>query len=565
MFNLPEIDDLVFRQLRQHELALCARVSRMWHRIVIPYLWGDLTYLSESAIYPSNVPDTMRRAFGMMVLDDYLLKTQHGKVQEEGHAMEKHVQAQPSILGKHGPFIRVLPDPRGLLFYLPIRCNQPTTYQLLLHLFEYCPLAHVQYLEVEYDDLEPDDRWTRIVEVVLPRVRHLHVLADSVSRPSLSSFPRLEDMLDKCSNALTKLELTVQVPFVDEEVDDGKAGHLENGLKEWTSLKELCLFWCHEKSISKTFWPWLWKRCSRIEKLHVDALDRFILQSLPVSMSTTMFNLDKICLGAGYMIGQHLTDNVVAALLSGSRKGWKVVQAGSSSEFGNDAVEALTKHVSTLEELSVGMCHGPTGNDLVQILASAPRLHTFGFCGERSTGNMYPCFSADKFVDRDPSTGSLATWACETSLKVLIAKIRGIPRPDLSGQNEDTQSSQGQAIQTLVHDRLARLIHLETLWLGNRPDESLQNRNEQCDCLEMSLESGLYKLTGLKRLKELIVSGMKTKIGVKEVQWMATHWPRLRVIHGLERDKEEGKKAVEWLQEHHPEIRLQLPPLGPFT
>jgi hypothetical protein len=55
---------------------------------------------------------------------------------------------------------------------------------------------------------------------------------------------------------------------------------------------------------------------------------------------------------------------------------------------------------------------------------------------------------------------------------------------------------------------------LETLWLGDECNEV------DIEYLEMSLESGQHKLSGLKRLKELCVKGLCTKIGVREVQWM---------------------------------------------
>ncbi|KAF9979678.1 hypothetical protein BGZ65_006193, partial [Modicella reniformis] len=112
-----------------------------------------------------------------------------------------------------------------------------------------------------------------------------------------------------------------------------------------------------------------------------------------------------------------------------------------------------------------------------------------------------------------------------------------------------------------VYDRLARLTNLETLCLGYEQAGYLNNPR-QWSCVEMSLESGLDKLSGLKALKELSVSRMGSKIGLKEVQWMTEQWPRLRVIYGLVREeKDYGKDqhgaAVKWLKEYHPEIDLQ--------
>jgi hypothetical protein len=49
---------------------------------------------------------------------------------------------------------------------------------------------------------------------------------------------------------------------------------------------------------------------------------------------------------------------------------------------------------------------------------------------------------------------------------------------------------------------------------------------------------------------------MKTKIGIKEIQWMTEHWPKLRVLRGLDESDDAGKQVVQWIQEHHPEIDL---------
>ncbi|KAF9944865.1 hypothetical protein BGZ72_001885, partial [Mortierella alpina] len=57
--------------------------------------------------------------------------------------------------------------------------------------------------------------------------------------------------------------------------------------------------------------------------------------------------------------------------------------------------------------------------------------------------------------------------------------------------------------------------------------------NYQYECLEMTLESGLMNLHGLKKLQVLDVQGMAQRIGVDEVQWMTEHWPKLRAIYGL--------------------------------
>ncbi|KAF9981313.1 hypothetical protein BGZ65_004087 [Modicella reniformis] len=134
---------------------------------------------------------------------------------------------------------------------------------------------------------------------------------------------------------------------------------------------------------------------------------------------------------------------------------------------------------------------------------------------------LVDAFSQFKAGDRDPNT----------SLRVLKLRITDIPKSEVD---------QGQEIQSLVYDRLARLTNLETLWLGHNPHVTYgwqrhREQMDQYDCPEMSLESGLHKLAELQSWKELNVFGLKKRIGPKEVQWMTEHYPKLRVIYGLDK------------------------------
>ncbi|KAG0243464.1 hypothetical protein BGX31_010657 [Mortierella sp. GBA43] len=226
----------------------------------------------------------------------------------------------------------------------------------------------------------------------------------------------------------------------------------------------------------------------------------------------------------------------------------------------SSVLKVLRKHFSTLTELSVSGCSGDIGGSFVQALASGPSLHTMATFNVSDYEGVYPRIDAKAFIDRNPINGSFQTWQCETSLRVLMIKINGIPRPDLQGRTiREIYQGQGREIQGQVYDRLARLTNLETLWLGHLSSNMLSSALVEADkvsCLELSLESGLWRLGSLKSLKELSVSRMKTRIGVKEVQWMVEHWPKLRVIHGLD-NTGDAKKAAVWLRENHPGVRLR--------
>lgn len=80
---------------------------------------------------------------------------------------------------------------------------------------------------------------------------------------------------------------------------------------------------------------------------------------------------------------------------------------------------------------------------------------------------------------------------------------------------------------------------------------------DRVDCLEMSLESGLGTLKDLKELRELNMYGMRTRIGVPEVQWMVEHWPKLQRVYDLRGGEGNDEGAEQWLRENCPWIEAQ--------
>ncbi|KAK3835377.1 MAG: hypothetical protein JOS17DRAFT_736980 [Linnemannia elongata] len=81
------------------------------------------------------------------------------------------------------------------------------------------------------------------------------------------------------------------------------------------------------------------------------------------------------------------------------------------------------------------------------------------------------------------------------------------------------------------------------------------NPDFQYSCLPLSLASGLDLMSDLKELRELNVEQMAHQIGLEEVQWIVSNWPRLNKIIGLN-VKDGAIEAVEWLKKARPWIEL---------
>ncbi|KAG0246484.1 hypothetical protein B0O80DRAFT_427462 [Mortierella sp. GBAus27b] len=620
MTDITELDDQIFEKMDKRELAQCSRVCKKWYAIVAPYLWRDLSLLENSS-------DAQRRAFTRLVLEDYVSEQDRAKLQEPGSNTDTLSPTQTSLplstLAKHRAWIRVLPSYDSLL--LPgepdtdeqdsnepdtdetgpnepdtdesssnesssnePRSNEPDTggsdtdeseqasigtektptkHELFLHLMTHYDTASVSRFLLDYEEYKSKPSKRDIVELAVPRSRHLTIQA--TYHENFSKFSRLKHLLNQCSVALEELTLDVNHAFLDEECEESDDEEQESTeTKDWTSFKKLDLSLRMFTGMDpEPFWSWLYKQCGRVEQLKISKIRSETDIAISRAMLNHMPNLSAITLG-------HIHGKDVAApcirsirayrLLSTPGKRWKTVRLMGTVRFGPDARDALTRHSSTLEELYLHQgFRGLTGADLVNILKSSSNLHTF------EDSDLHPYmgnpswyrFTANVMHDEEYQTYKPNPWQCESSLKVLKIKILGISRPDLNagGVGDADTSGQQQTHQKPIYERLSRMTRLETLWLGNRPYNSYLNTEgdmqDQLDCLEMSLESGLHILSSLRSLRELSVAGMSTRIGLKEVQWMVLHWRRLRVIYGLDEDGY-GKEAVEWLKEHHPEIAV---------
>jgi hypothetical protein len=459
-----------------------------------------------------------------------------------------------------------LPDPTCFQRFFAAEAEDiPTSNEMLQYLFERCPPdVQVGFFGATIHNESFGLPAKIITDFTLPRLRHLflNVFCGSPS----AGIPMLMGLLNQCSTILETLEIGIRTSCLEPEYVFGilysepehgietlysEPKHFvdENESKSWTSLKELVLLKCSDNTYTEVFLSWLLRRCGSVKRLGIRS-GYGVGQSLAQSMLTHLPDLNKISFGRD--IGNDNTpDDRIATLLGGSRNGWRTVDVYPTAEFGEAAMNALSNHFATLEVLNIRRhdlsCDGP-----VRVLRSCTNLHALGDIGtgEPSIDHSYFQIDAKMFIDLDPVEGSLKPWECEGSLKTLKVVIVGIPRPDLKSERaiEEAYPGEGRGIQSQVYDRLARLTNLETLWLGS------SSNTRRTECMEVSLESGLYKLSGLKRLGELNVTCLRAKVGVKEVQWMVENWPRLRIIHGL--DGGDTQEALRWLQESHPQIAV---------
>ncbi|KAK3841510.1 MAG: hypothetical protein J3R72DRAFT_445035 [Linnemannia gamsii] len=204
--------------------------------------------------------------------------------------------------------------------------------------------------------------------------------------------------------------------------------------------------------------------------------------------------------------------------------------------FGQKSAKAILEHVSTLEVFRVEDPYLKS-SQIQQLLCTAPRLKEFniltGDCDGWSQG-----LEAMDVVASD--------WVCK-NLTVFGCHVRGIPRPDIvrtiCGGPSSDYTLEGTIqesinIQRQVYSQFARLNCLRELRLGAPCNvdymdyrERYQERDQQYDCLAMSLDSGLDLLGGLKHLRVVGLEDMEMDIyRDKEAAWAKQHWPLAEIL-----------------------------------
>ena len=552
VFDLPELNHKIFSYLSMNDLVRWARVSKCWHHAVIPYIWNDLLSLTKS----------QRKRFTKMVIDDYQ------------RVYCRSPKGHQSSLAKYCPLIRKL----GLIsgqesifgsflsdFILddvlqkgePLSDIQRSTAQNIFHHFM-AQCTHLYALEFILGH-----RFYESFKVTADSsIQHLRYL----SLHGIILQCAFKYMIIRFPVTLETLELCCQLNFCSEHHSGMEIDVTEQ--EPLPSLRRLSLRY-NRAHFHDTFPFTLWRRCESVEAM--DLINCWIsaYQSKASSMATFMTalpNLNIINIEEIYF----MNDEALAHLLSTSRLGWRSVSITGYVDFGERSWEALSRHTSTLENFTMMNRYYQDGAGLRPFFTSFSRLQSFVTLAE--TGEDYLKINAIDAIDwihQDSLSGSLTPWPCEYTLTDLRISICGIPRRDITHDHkgkkrhpvvEESYPGEGRMIQRRVYERLARFVNLEVLWLGSNsyyskePDmRSRKVMNHQYECLEMSLESGLDQLEGLKRLKVLNISLMATKIGQREAQWMAGQWPKLHEIRGLE-NRANTWRARQWFKRNSPRI-----------
>jgi len=430
--------------------------------------------------------------------------------------------------------------------------QQSTAQSIFHHFMAHC--THLYALEFTFDHYRFHEPVKVIADSAIQHLRHLSIHGSIHQCIFMYMAARFPVTLETLEFGCLPYNGSEYQPAV--EIDETEQEPL-------SSLRRLA--WKSGECSFDTFSSAFWRRCESVEVMDLITCWIGIHQSKANTVATfleTFFpNLNTFSIEEIYP-RFNVKDEGSARLLSISQQGWRSVSIKGYVEFGEQSWGALSRHTSTLENFTMVKRYYQDGVGLRPFFTSFPRLQSFVTLAE--TGEDYLKINAIDAIDwihQDSLSGSLTPWPCEYTLTDLRISICGIPRPDITHPVvEESYPGEGQKIQHQVYERLARFVNLEVLWLGSNSHYSEDPRmyskkvkNHQYECLEMSLESGLDRLEGLKRLQVLNISLMATRIGQREAQWMAEQWPELHEIRGLESGAN-AWRARQWFKKNCPRV-----------
>ncbi|KAF9906562.1 hypothetical protein EC991_000504 [Linnemannia zychae] len=291
--------------------------------------------------------------------------------------------------------------------------------------------------------------------------------------------------------------------------------------RRWSPGRDDTLLECIELGCLKTHCHMI--QSLRLELSDMDFKDLQDLQQFPPTFPQLRYI---------ELIGVTLSDKEIARFLGkGSPAGWKQIifqtnDPGTSSQFGKESVKEVLKHAATLEVLRVEGAWCLSSADIQELLCGLPKLKEFFVLSA-----AYNCFPTDPELKASDLVAS--RWACE-NMEVFGCSIGDIPRPSPKtiGYQESID------LQRQVCAQLGRLHKLRKLILktpypiydaGNLRSALF---HQSCNCLALSLESGLDLLHNLKDLCKVGLEDMDVDIGNHEEQaWVKEHWPHATVCY----------------------------------
>ncbi|KAG0367738.1 hypothetical protein BGZ54_003352 [Gamsiella multidivaricata] len=228
----------------------------------------------------------------------------------------------------------------------------------------------------------------------------------------------------------------------------------------------------------------------------------------------------------------------------------QLIHAGKTG-FSRGALDAVRVHCRFIVSLNLDGARGIPSLAMDRIMRSCGSLKALSAQGVVLNG-------------RDLSHGS--RWAC-LGLEVLVLDIEiySLATEETPVRTTATEAARStpsadsvKSIRARVYDHLADLIRLKTLGLGGGHRVGGKEAG-----LDLTLESGLERLTSLHCLERLDIRRMVRTQSEEDLAWMVQHWPQFRFLEAsasraYQRGTDKTHRAIEWLCQSRPGMDIKL-------
>ncbi|KAI8604726.1 hypothetical protein EDD21DRAFT_365512 [Dissophora ornata] len=418
--------------------------------------------------------------------------------------------------------------------------------------------CHLKQLQVPAPTLTRDPELLRSISSVLPRLRKLKIDGGDISMmqflqimDACTHHPQLIDL--KCSFTVQDPRFHQEGPQHDDTLSLHRSGIrvfelplmrrgypgclvlqiLEHALPE---LERLSI-------VGRTIRERQWKKLTRTIQERCPKLKHFCCNFADEVPDPVLREAVAVIRGCAYQ-----------GLTSFKCLGHHVDRSTLGSK--TNIVRALIDdHSATLEDFEMKDCADVSSADLQDMLATCSNLRRFWVePGER--GEAAAAAAALEYVDV-LSRG----WVCLELQELYLILDRNLSDDSPLSVPDSNDDLEEAVAAREVYAQIGRLVQLEVLCLGcNASDYATVD--EEAFAQDLTLKNGwLSELKGLGQLQHFrMVTNFWSHMGQAEVEFMDTHWPRLRTItfEWLEAgDDITGAAHWRWLRKRRPGLQFE--------
>ncbi|KAF8943511.1 hypothetical protein BGZ47_005372 [Haplosporangium gracile] len=553
---IPELVHEIANYLVLHDLTQLVRVSKEWRQAWTPHLWRDvkvLTTQQQSSFMEPTAQEALFRNRGLVRLFWYRVSSSANPLaalgntymQQPLHLTDLCFQAEIDdpedqkplfklliIVLKQSPFLSVLDipnsPPAGIVVETLLKCiAQSLPYLRRLTLFTEDEPYVRPYVVKEF------------LDTVSAELEYLSMGIEFCHGDRTDSTVCLSQPVQKCHPHPKLKCVGIYMDFSGDKDKTIVPWVLSGFLRGCTNLDVVE----GRMHLSATGACWIWNYPSVMEI--VESVLGIRLRHLHVRKAATPRSDKDISTEITSIASGTSTGNGTFTSSSLSQEAWHTIcidKCPLSMTLTNGAIlSAATSQPHGPYVISVDNIESMKSSDVQAVLHQDQSLRCL-------SSRLPPTILVTEMISSPP-------WSCRfiTTLKIQIS---GIPRPDIYTDYRNrlaptllgVSMKQSRAIQRQVYSQLGQLTLLQILCLGaDSPATELEvstdihgtpvffDRRLQLRCLELTLESGLDLLAGLRGLEWLTVENMDHRIGFAELLWMEKSWPNIKRVKGLVR------------------------------